>query len=400
MKKFLFLTAAAVAVFASCAKTIDNTKNTGPGEAISFGVYTARNATKAVSSTTFGSINTDALLQASAGFGVFAYYSDAVLPDGSAGSTGYVADPGNTPNSNFTPNFMYNQLVEYDTDHWKYEPIKYWPNEYNTSDAIGAGVDKLTFFAYAPYVETVGTEGITAFSANSATGDPTLTFKVPADKANQIDLLWSDANTKNMVKPAISTAVHFTFKHVLSNLTILPVAVVDAKTTIPASSGTDVDAATVVKINSITLTGQFNQEGTLNLATGEWDSSAAASDQTVSWTPAGGFAVDDYNDKAEINTYYAANAGVLPEFMFVPSSSADKDYVITIDYDFITTDAKLAAAATVHNVIHKTLEDIEFEKGKKMKLYVGLGMTSIVLSAEVADWTDDTPADVWLPVNL
>lgn len=388
MKKFLFLTAAVVAVFASCAKTIDHNKNTGPGEAISFGVYTARNATKAVSSTTFGSINTNALLQASAGFGVFAFYSDG------AANAYDEADP-----SNFTPNFMYNQLVEYDSG-WKYEPIKYWPNEYNTTDAIGADVDKLTFFAYAPYVETVGTEGITAFSANSATGDPTLTFKVPADKANQIDLLWSDANTKNMVKPAISTAVHFTFKHVLSNLTILPVAVVDAKTTIPASSGTDVDAATVVKINSITLTGQFNQEGTLNLATGEWDSSAAASDQTVSWTPAGGFAVDDYNDKAEINTYYAANAGILPEFMFVPSSSADKDYVITIDYDFITTDAKLAAAATVHNVIHKTLEDIEFEKGKKMKLYVGLGMTSIVLSAEVADWTDDTPADVWLPVNL
>lgn len=389
MKKVLILAAAAATVFASCAKTFDNTKNTGQGNAVTFGVYTARTATKAVSSTTFGSINTNARLQGSAGFGVFAFYSDGAANAYAAGNP-----------SNFTPNFMYNQLVSYDTDHWTYAPLKYWPNEYNNTDAIGADVDKLTFFAYAPYVATVGDEGITAFSTNSATGDPTLTFKVPASKDNQIDLLWSDADTKNMIKPAIGTAVNFTFKHALSNLTILPVAVVDAKTTIPASSGTDVDAATVVKINSITLTGQFNQEGTLNLATGEWTSSAAAADQTVTWAPTGGFAVDDYNDKAEIDTYYADNAGVLPEFMFIPSSSADKDYVITIDYDFITTDNKLAAAATVHNVIHKTLEDLEFEKSKKMKLYVGLGMTSIVLSAEVADWTDDTPADVWLPVNL
>ena len=396
MKKLIVFAAIAATLLASCAKTVNTQKNTGPGEAISFGVYTAKPATKAVSSTTFGQINTNALLQASVGFGVFAYYSDAVLPDGSAGSAGYTDDPS----SNFVPNFMYNQLVEYDTDHWTYAPVKYWPNEYNTSDAIGEGVDKLTFFAYAPHVSTVGDEGITGFSANNATGDPTVSFKVPASKESQIDLLYSDADTKNMVKPAIGTAVNFTFKHALSNLTILPVVVVDAKTTIPASSGTAVDAATVVKINSLTLTGQFNQEGTLNLATGVWTSSAAASDQTVTWAPATPFDVTAINDKADADAYYTANANVLPEFMFIPSSSADKDYVITIDYDFITTDAKLAAAATVHNVIHKTIEDLEFEKGKKMKLYVGLGMTSIVLSAEVADWTDDTPADVWLPVNL
>ena len=388
MKKLIVFAAIAATLLASCAKTVNTQKNTGPGEAISFGVYTAKPATKAVSSTTFGQINTNDLLQASAGFGVFAFYSDGAANAYDAGSP-----------SNFTPNFMYNQLVNY-SGGWTYTPIKYWPNEYNTSDAIGADVDKLTFFAYAPHVATVGDEGITDFSANNATGDPTVSFKVPASKDNQIDLLYSDANTKNMVKPAIGTAVNFTFKHALSNLTILPVVVVDAKTTIPASSGTAVAAGTVVKINSLTLTGQFNQEGTLNLATGVWTSSAAASDQTVTWAPATPFDVTAIDDKADADTYYAANANVLPEFMFIPSSSADKDYVITIDYDFITTDAKLAAAATVHNVIHKTIEDLEFEKGKKMKLYVGLGMTSIVLSAEVADWTDDTPVDVWLPVNL
>lgn len=390
MKKVLFLTAVAVITLASCAKTMDLSKNTGPkqGTPVQFGVYTTRPATKAVSSTTFGQINTNALLQSSVGFGVFGFYSDGAAND--------------YDGSNFTPNFMYNQLVEYDTDHWKYAPIKYWPNEYNNSDAIGADVDKLTFFAYAPHVATVGDEGITAFSANNATGDPTLTFKVPASQANQIDLLWSDAATTNLTKKAIGATVNFTFKHALSNLTILPIAVVDTKTTIPASAGTNVADGTVVKINSITLTGQFNQEGTLNLATGAWTSSAAASDQTVNFTPGTPLDVTAINDKAEADTDYTSNpTGKYPEFMFIPSSSADKDYVITINYDFITTDAAVnGGTVTVHNVIHKTLEDVEFEKGKKMKLYVGLGMTTVLFDAEVADWTDDTPADVWLPINL
>lgn len=384
----MIFAAVAAIVLSACSKveTVDVITGSDP---VTFGAYTGISATKAVSNTTFGSINTNPLLQGSVGFGVFAYYSDGATND-------YV----DTPSSNFYPNFMYNQLVEYDTDHWTYNPIKYWPNEYNTTNAIGADVDKLTFFAYAPYVETVGNEGITEFSANNVAGDPTVSFKVPADKTKQIDLLWSDANTKNMVKPAIGTEVHFTFKHALSNLTIIPVAVVDAKTTIPASGGTDVDAATKVTINSLTLKGRFNQEGTLNLATGVWTSSAATTEQTVSWTPSPAFDVTAINDKAEANTYYTNNAGVLPEFMFIPSSTATEDYVITIDYDFTTTDPKLAAPAVVHNVIHKTIEDIEFEKGKKMKLYVGLGMTSVVLSAEVGDWTSDDDQNVWLPANL
>lgn len=390
MKKILLIAASAALVLASCAKIEHDQTTIGEGTPVLFGAYNARLATKAVSSTTYGQINTNALLQASAGFGVFAFYSDGAANEYN----------GATPTSNFTPNFMYNQLVTYDTDHWTYSPIKYWPNEYNNTTAIGADVDKLTFFAYAPHVATVGDEGVTAFSANTATGDPTVTFKVPASKDKQIDLLWSDAATTNMVKPAIGTAVTFTFKHALSNLTILPVAVVDAKTTIPASSGTDVATGTAVKVNSITISGQFNQEGTLNLATGVWTSSAAAAPQTVTYSPGTAYDVTAINDKAEADAAYTSSPTDFAEFMFIPSSG-DQDYVVTIDYDFITTDnAVNGSTVTVHNVIHKTLEDVQFEKGKKMKLYIGLGMTSVVLSASVSDWTADDAANVWLPDNL
>lgn len=414
MKNVYLIAAAAAAVLvAGCAKNevIQTPQEMTP---VTFGVYNGRMATKAVSTTTYGQINTNALLQASVGFGVFAYYSDGAAND--------------YDGTNFIPNFMYNQKVAYtDTtdpadgiaDAWTYSPIKYWPNEYNTSDAIGADVDKLTFFAYAPHVTNLniaadkgvsisdgaGTpaaadEGITAMTANDATGDPTLTFKVPANEANQIDLLRSDAATQNVTKRAIDGKVIFTFKHALSNLTILPIAVVDAKTTIPASSGTNVAAGTAVKVNSITVTGKFNQQGTLNLATGAWTSSAAATDQTVTYAPATALDVTLINDKAEANTTYAANPSDFPEFMFIPSSSA-QDYVITINYDFITTDAAVdGGTVMVHNVINKTLSSVNFQQGKKIKLYVGLGMTTVLFDASVANWTDDASQEVWLPINF
>ena len=384
MKKLVFLAASAAVILASCAKiennalVIDNSN-----EPVTFGVYTARTATKAVSATTFGTINQAALEASANGFGVFAFHSD-----NSEGSNDYAAG---TP-SNFKPNFMYNQKVKYESSEWKYSPLKYWPNEYG-SGAVSTATDKLTFFAYAPYVATVGDEGVTAFSANTATGDPTVSFKVPAKAEEQIDLMYSNADLKNITKMAVAGKVKFTFTHALSNLSIYPIAVVDA-TEIPASAGTDIDAATKVTINSIKIEGKFNQEGTLNLATGVWNSSAAAAAQTVTYAPATAFDVTNINDKAEATT-------PVTEFMFIPSTAA-ADYVISIDYDFTTTDAAVEGGkVVVNNKINKTLSGLTFEQGKKIKLYVALGITSVKFEAEVGDWTDPaTEQTVWLPVNL
>jgi len=401
MKKLIFIAALAATVLASCAKNEVFQKETKQTP-VTFGVYAGRMATKAVSSTTYGQINTTALLQSSVGFGVFGYYSEGAAND--------------YDGSNFTPNFMYNQLVAYDTDHWAYTPIKYWPNEFNETTAIGAETDKLTFFAYAPYATVLdasatpvtisdgagtpaaATEGITSISKNNVTGDPTVTFKVPAASDKQIDLLWADdaaSDITNLVKPVTGSNTLFSFKHALSKLSLYPVVVVDTNPAIPASSGTDVAAGTTVTVNSITITGQFNQEGTLNLATGTWTSSAAASDQTVNYTPASPLNVTAINDKAE------ADAGSpCAEFMFIPSSSA-KNYVITINYDYTTTDTALdGGSVTIHNTIHKTLESISFLVGKRMKLYIGLGLNSVVFDAAVADWTDDAAQEIWLPINI
>ena len=385
MKKSLIFAAVAAVVLSACAKieneatVIDNST-----EPVLFGVYTGK--TKAVSATDFGAIDQAALEDSSNGFGVFTFFSD-----NSEGSNDYAAG---TP-SNFKPNFMYNQKVTYDTGttSWIYSPIKYWPNEYGAS-AISVATDKLTFFAYAPFVETVDDEGVTAFSEKNATGDPTVSFKVPAKAEEQIDLLYSNADLKNLTKQAVGGVVRFTFIHALSNLSIYPIAVVDA-TEIPASAGTDIDAATKVTINSITLTGKFNQEGTLNLATGVWTSSAAATDQTITYQPAIAYDVTNVNDKAEADA-----AKAVTEFMFVPSTAA-ADYEINIDYDFTTTDANVEGGkVVVNNKIKKTLSGVDFQQGKKIKLYVALGITSVKVEAVVGDWADGGEQNVWLPANL
>lgn len=378
----MILAACAAIVLSACAK-IETEKNVVLDDnAITFGIYTARNHTKAVSATDFGDIDQAALEASTNGFGVFTFHSDGV-------SNAYVP-----ASSNFTPNFMYNQQVKKSGSDWIYSPVKYWPNEFNTTSAIGADQDALTFFAYAPYVATtgVGTEGITAFSANNATGDPTVSFKVPAKAEEQIDLLWSNANLQNVTKQAVNGKVQFNFVHALSNVAIYPLAVVD-DTTIPASSGTDLEAETTITINSITITGQFNQEGVLNIAKGTWTSSAASSAQTVTYQPSTAYDVTDVNDKAEADAL-----DPVAQFMFIPSAAAD--YVITVDYDVTTTDAALVGGkSVVNNKIHKTL-NVAFEQGKKMKLYLALGMTSVKIEAVVGNWTDADAQNVWLPVNL
>ncbi len=389
MKKYYLIAAAAAAVLAAgCAKNevIQTQQEMTP---VTFGVYNGRMATKAVSTTTYGQINTNALLQSSAGFGVFAYFSDNSLVTPPANNDYTAGSP-----SNFYPNFMYNQRVNYVGTAWTYSPIKYWPNEYSTTAALSAVEDKLTFFAYAPYVATTGDEGVTAISANTATGDPTISFKVPAAYDKQIDLLYSDADTKNKTKQAISGTVNFTFKHALSNLSLYPVAVVDASS-IPDGTptpGTNLSTGTTITVNSITIQGDFNQEGTLNIATGVWTSSPSSA-QTVTYSPAPAYDVTDINDKAEADA-----AGPCAEFMFIPSASTS--YLVTINYDvtYDHTQSGLAADLVVNNVIHKNIT-LTFAKGQKTKLYIGLGMTSVTFSAVVADWTADSDQTIWLPVN-
>ena len=231
------------------------------------------------------------------GFGVFAYYTDNNEYDPLA-----------------IPNFMYNQGV-FDanagvgTAEWTYDPVKYWPNEYG-SNAISDDADKVSYFAYAPYVEVIPSTGkiagsadeakwgITGMSRNSASGDPLVKYIVSFDEDKMVDLLWGvcDDPTWKIVagevqavnggqkglpwldvkRPteattldaATTSKLKFTFKHALAQLNVQ----VDYDADATAHNETnDINSdVSRVYIRSITFTG-LATKGALNLNNTEKD---------------------------------------------------------------------------------------------------------------------------------
>ena len=282
MKKTYLIFAAAAALFAACSSDSNDLaeKQTVKNEpmAVGFDTYVNRGTTRAgatggivTSSATGTQIN---LQDASVGFGVFGFYTNADNYD-----------------QTFTPNFMYNQKVTYSGSAWTYTPTKYWPNEFGAG-AQSDDVDKVSFFAYAPYVDVnvatgkvtdpnENTWGIVGMKNNNTVGDPMVKYISTFWVNKQVDLLWGTQtgtwNIKNggaaqtgltAGKPWLnvqhpygtSTAqrLTFDFKHALASLNVQ----VDTKTdgTLVASP----DANTKVFIRSVTFEG-FDTKGALNL---------------------------------------------------------------------------------------------------------------------------------------
>lgn len=438
-KYYLFAAAAAVLSLTACSSDDDAVQTNGVQAAavdqvVGFDTYVP-NATRAGDV----GIQTTSTLQASGrGFGVFAQVSN---------NGDYAASTGS--------NFMYNQHVTYTSPSWVYSPLKYWPNE-TTQDMLDASghasstaTDKLSFFAYAPYVTaTVGTgavaagnpdknneatpedieAGITALSANNATTDPTVSYTMAYSPSKSVDLLWGVApagglsytavnNTAisktegmpltNLIKPSKDQKVKFLFKHALARLGLTVVAAVDQ-----IAPGGTIDAATKIYVNSVTIEDAGNAlapTGTLNLNNG----SAGIANWTLGTKEKFKLVL---NSTKELNTaIQSGGTGVTTAeqnviandkyFMIIPTAgNAKAEFKVTIDYDVETTDASLnGGKSTVNNVIWKNIlvgDDTNgFTNNKAYNLKLILGMTSVKLDAEVADWDVEGDINVDLPRN-
>jgi hypothetical protein len=205
MKK-LFLFVAATAVFAACSETevldqaVVNQQAIENDGAVKFDVYAQRGLTRGGGYS--GDITNKTIAGKDKGFGVFAFYTD-----------------NEKYSSTARPNFMYNQKVWFEGDSatfgtlWKYEPVKYWPNEYGNA-AISDAIDYVTFFAYAPWTEVAPTTGkivvpdsivsadsiqkwqtknIISVNSNTTQGDPIVKYVVDTDPGTSVDLLWGVA---------------------------------------------------------------------------------------------------------------------------------------------------------------------------------------------------------------
>lgn len=396
MKKYLIIAAAAAAVLAAgCAKN-EVIQTQGPGDAVSFGVYTY--STKTVGGEVGTQTNLTLGNSSKSGFGVFCYYSN----NSSKGST---SDYTDTPASNFIPNFMWNQQVkgngtgEAAATTWTYTPVKYWPNEYVAS-VTDQGIDKLTFFAYAPWVDAVketgvvtgADEGITNISSNDidSSGDPTLTYVIPAEIANHVDVLYADATSlKNLTKPAANTAVVFPFKHALTSVAFRVQTFIDGTndTGSLTDEGDAISAGTTVTLKEIYFGGaSVYPSGTLNIATGVW-TPASATSKTFSKT-----------GLTQNVTKSKVNVGGISPIMLIPKPEAT-EYNIRVVYDVATADAKLEATSiTITNDIKNT-KSLNLAAGKKNVIDLVLGLYSVKVSASVEDWDDVAAQEVDLPQN-
>lgn len=220
---------------------------------------------------------TTATLKSTHGFGVMAYQTSADIASPIAS----------------LPNFMYNQKIYWvpASGFWKYEPVKYWPNgttetdnkvdEANTNGpsntALSTNDDRVSFFAYAPWVEVsknggsnpdystsaektletrkafleenVTTDGgnitnlgngIVALKSNTVEAAPEVKYYMPtATSIQAVDLIWGLRGSKsysetdnnpntittlgssyniNLTKQIVPETVDFMFKHALSKI--------------------------------------------------------------------------------------------------------------------------------------------------------------------------------------
>ena len=286
MKK-VFLFAVAAAALVACSNEELSTPEINPATSeapVNFTVYTQRGLTRAGVAGTNDNTNIG-----DRGFGVFAYYT-----------------PGEQYDAKATPNFMYNQKVTKDGNDWKYEPVKYWPNEFG-SEATSDEVDRISFFAYAPWTEVDPTTGnvvavnekdqkynIISVNKNTATGDPMIKYVVDTDPSTSVDLLWGvaadDAATKysgpiqqssavtitpgkpfiDLVKPAkpAEDLMSFNLKHALAKVKITIDYIDDKETPNGPAAGKINPDQTRIYVRNFKMTG-FATKGTLNLNNNE-----------------------------------------------------------------------------------------------------------------------------------
>lgn len=386
MKKIMILAASAALVLVACTKieTVSTQEMDAP---VGFSAYSGNALTKAGA---YGEMNNTLLQQSEAnggGFGVFAYKTSGDYP---------------TPNTSVEPNFMYNQKVLYNASAWEYSPIKYWPNQIASGNtdgqtptpAQGYAVDKVSFFAYAPYVAATAstgavasaTEGITALTRNDATTDPKVSYKVSTDLTKQVDLVWGVSNgetwnnvaggtntpTKylpylNLQKPAIGTPIHFYFYHALAQLRVRALAAInsvpagDASTPGSREQETGGDNITKILIEKVEITSNdLNETGDLNLNNTEPVGSPASApkakwENVVAFTGEQGLTIENPNINTKLygdgNSFPASSVpGVIYEASSDNGADADVDVIKDSKYYTLIPVTPTAPAKVTFNV--------------------------------------------------
>ena len=314
------------------------------------------------------------------GFGVFGYYTET--------------EDYKKEDPDHVPNFMYNQEVKWSEDgKWTYSPVKYWPSN---------PTEKVSFFAYAPYTGTFGATGITSITSNSTAGDPKLSFKMDENVDNQVDLLYSN-NAMDIRKQAIAEKVDFRFNHALSRIGFKRVAVINENSVENGNEDNGnselskhgialTDKSTVV-INSVSISSsQFGDSGDFNLRTGEWENYEAKS-HTYTLTADNGDFINSTLTPDNATTVMNLTKDdkylmVMPTPVIDKYSNEDIPVMVTVKFDVITEDPKLAGGQSKITSEITAPFKFAFQAGKSYNFVLHIGLTSVKLDATVEDWID------------
>lgn len=374
---FMGLIACAALTMTGCSNDEINAPQQSQGNnAIEFSTYLGRNAQGSRGTET----NTDSIK--ANGFGVLAYYTKQ--------------DDFNI--TNHTPNFMWNQQVTYKGTNWVYTPVKYWPTKVD---------DKVSFFAYAPYVAGGNDKGI-VLSGNSATGAPTATITLPNDPSQTIDFVAAVQMNKTHKN---STNVSFKLLHEMTRVKI------QAKLDKSVYDASDPKHKTFVVIKNVTFNdkGQFYKSGKYTFSTndsirGTWtptanttayslDLNKVMKKETIKVTSAKGKSGSGDYQKGE-DGIKLVNTDPVPLFkddqylFLIPVASlTDGKATATIEYDIVTEDSKLAVGYSCTNATKTVLLPAgTLKQGISYNYIFTIKLDEIVLNAEVKGW-DETASD-------
>lgn len=297
--------------------------------------------------------------------------------------------------------------------------------------------------------------GIEAVISNSATGkDAWVRYAVAEKPSKSVDLLWGVAPTgglsytnvangtttitagmplKNLIKPTKDQKIKFLFQHALARIGLKVVAAINQ-----ISAGGALDAQTIIAVNSVSveevtspkylkMSGALNLNNTKaftslwsnldgdfsvsvsNAASGELNPDIAyTTNATTTWGKHENHLLATDNPSYDTWTgVTTSEANVIADnkyWMVIPGNTDDADnnvdLNVTINYTVITKDAKLATTfSEVTNEITKKVTISKFTNNKAYNLKLILGLTSVKLDAEVADWQVDGDTEIYLPQN-
>ena len=374
---FMGLIACAALTMTGCSNDEINAPQQSQGNnAIEFSTYLGRNAQ--------GSRGTETSTTSiqNSGFGVLAYYTEQK----------------NFADTN-KPNFMWNQNVTYSNSAWSYTPVKYWPTK--------AG-DKVSFFAYAPYVASGNANGI-VLSDNSVAGAPTATITLPDDLSQTIDFVAAVQMNKTHSESANNNVI-FKLKHEMTRVKV------QAKLNKLVYDANDAKKRTFVVIKDVKFNNKLdfyksgkytfststddNQRGTWAPATDDskttsLDLNEAMAKETIKVTSAKGESGSGNYQKGEAGIKLV-NTDPVPlikddQYLFlIPVANlTDGQATATIEYDIVTEDSNLAVGYSCTNAIKTVkLPAGTLQQGKSYNYTFIINLDEIVLDATVEKWDE------------